>query len=84
MDYFQGQNIWLLALSLFWALPWKGLALWRAVRFEHKRWFIAILVLNTFGIVEIIYLLFYNKIDKEQETAALKFIKSKAPFLHRH
>jgi len=68
MDYLQGQNIWLLALSLFWALPWKGLALWRAVKLEHKRWFIAILILNTMAVLDIIYLLFFNKIKKEQKT----------------
>ncbi len=35
----------------------KGVALYRAARSGHKGWFIFILVLNTLGILPIIYLL---------------------------
>ena len=41
---------------LIWTLPWKGVALWKAARLSHKKWFIALLVLNTFAILEIIYI----------------------------
>ena len=34
----------------------KGFALWHAARAGQKYWFIALLVINTFGILEIIYL----------------------------
>lgn len=78
MDYFSGQNIWLVAISLFWVLPWKGLSLWRAVKLEHKRWFIALLVLNTMAILEIAYLLVYNKGKKEEKnTWFVEFAKKK-------
>ncbi|XKT75329.1 MAG: DUF5652 family protein [Patescibacteria group bacterium UBA2103] len=46
---------------LLWSLVWKGLALWAAARNGHKVWFIALLVLNTVGILEIIYYLFFRK-----------------------
>lgn len=46
---------------LLWSLIWKGLALWAASRNGHKIWFIALLVLNTVGILEIIYYLFFRK-----------------------
>jgi hypothetical protein len=46
---------------LLWSIIWKGLALWRAARDVQKPWFIAILILNTVGILEIIYLLFFAK-----------------------
>lgn len=39
-----------------WSLVWKGLALWRAAHRESKPWFIVFLLLNTAGILEIIYL----------------------------
>jgi len=45
----------------FWALAWKGLALWYAGRNRQKYWFIAILVLNTLGILPIIYLFLFCK-----------------------
>jgi len=39
-----------------WILPWKGYALWLAARNRHKWWFIALLVINTVAILEIIYI----------------------------
>ena len=46
---------WLLLLIL-WSLFWKGLALWHAGRRGQPWWFVIILVVNTVGILEIIYL----------------------------
>jgi len=43
-------------LVTLWTLPWKGWALWLAARRKEKWWFIAILVLNTLAILEIIYI----------------------------
>ena len=39
----------------------KGVALWRAGRNNQRNWFIALLVLNTFGILEIVYLFRFSK-----------------------
>lgn len=50
-----GINPILVALAIIWSLVWKGLALWKAAGLRHKYWFIAILVINTLGILEIIY-----------------------------
>jgi uncharacterized protein YpmS len=52
---------WLTWLILLWVLPWKGFALWKAARNEHKWWFIVLLVLNTMAILEIIYIFFFSK-----------------------
>lgn len=52
---------WLLFLLTLWSLAWKGLALWRAVKQNQRNWFIALLVLNTVGILEITYLYFFSK-----------------------
>ena len=48
-------------LVMLWSLVWKGLALWIAAREDSKSWFIILLILNTFGILEIIYILFFSK-----------------------
>lgn len=56
-----GQNLVLVIIAAAWALVWKGLALWRAAQLGQKPWFIAILILNTFGILEIIYLFIIAK-----------------------
>jgi hypothetical protein len=54
-------NQWLLLLLLAWSLVWKGLALWRAARAGQKVWYVVLLIVNTVGILEIIYLLITNK-----------------------
>mgnify|MGYP007084715028 CR=1 FL=1 len=44
----------ILFLILAWTLPWKGIALWKAAKNSHKWWFVALLLLNTLAILEII------------------------------
>lgn len=51
----------LLGLVLAWSLVWKGLALWRAARNSHTAWYVVMLIVNTAGILEIIYLLTAGK-----------------------
>lgn len=46
---------------LIWSIFWKGLALWRSARMNHRGWFIALLVINTVGIFEIIYIMATRK-----------------------
>lgn len=50
-------NPLLFAVIILWTLLWKGIALWHSARLGHKKWFIVMLVLNTVGIVEILYIL---------------------------
>lgn len=45
-------------LLLAWSLVWKGIALWKSARLSHKWWFVIIIVANTVGILEIIYIFF--------------------------
>ncbi len=51
----------LLVLVLLWSLVWKGLALWKAARKEDKWWFVFLLIINTMGIAEILYLYVFSK-----------------------
>lgn len=46
---------WFVVLAV-WSLVWKGLGLWHSAQHKHKIWFVALLVINTLGILEIIYL----------------------------
>ena len=48
---------------VIWSLVWKGLALWRAARRGETYWFVALLVINTLGILEILYLYVFTKPD---------------------
>lgn len=49
----------LLAALLVWSLIWKGVALWRAARADQLVWYVVILFVNTAGLLEIAYLLFF-------------------------
>jgi hypothetical protein len=46
---------------MLWSLAWKGWALWRASKNDSKVWFVVLLVLNTVGILEILYLFVFGK-----------------------
>lgn len=49
-------------LFVLWAVFWKGLALWHAARRGQYWWFVILLVVNTLGILEIIYLFVVAKL----------------------
>ncbi len=59
-----GGFIGFFVLSMVWTFLWKGLALWYAARRGEKGWFIALLIINTLGILEIIYLFAVVKIHQ--------------------
>ncbi|MBU4223946.1 hypothetical protein KJ934_01845 [Patescibacteria group bacterium] len=61
MEQFLIQNQWLILLVALWVLPWKGVALWKAARNSHRNWFIALLVINTLAILEILYIFIFSK-----------------------
>lgn len=46
---------------LVWSLFWKGLALWKAAKYDQRNWFIVVLIVNLAGILEIIYLFGFAK-----------------------
>jgi len=48
-----------------WALFWKGLAFWHSARRGEVWWFVAFLVVNTIGILEIVYLFGFLKLKFE-------------------
>jgi hypothetical protein len=50
---------WLIPL-IIWDVVWKLIAMWKAARNHHILWFILLAVLNTVGILPIIYILIYR------------------------
>ena len=62
----------LLMLILVWTMFWKALALWTAAKNNKKVWFVVLLVINTFGILEIIYIF---QIAKKTMPEALTLFK---------
>ena len=58
---FSGGGLFLIIL-IIWSVAIKGFALWHAARRGEKWWFVALLIINTAGILELIYLIFFAKV----------------------
>jgi hypothetical protein len=51
---------------VLWVLFWKGLALWHSGRRGDSWWFVILLVVNTVGILEMVYLFVVIKLKFSQ------------------
>ena len=56
MNPYLSDNLILLLIIALWTIPWKIYAAWTAARNNQKKWFVALLILNTVGILEIFYI----------------------------
>lgn len=52
--------LWLIPI-IAWELYWKGRALWKAVHANDKKWFWALLIVNSAGLLPIYYLNHHKK-----------------------
>lgn len=59
--WFLGVGGILFLVVMLWSIFWKGMALWKAARAGSKPWFVALLVVNTVGILEILYIYVFSK-----------------------
>jgi hypothetical protein len=60
LQQFEEILVWLLPLIIIlavWEAVWKLIALWKSARNNHLGWFICIAIINTVGILPIIYLI---------------------------
>lgn len=59
------QNAAFFGLLAILVIPLKGYALWTSAKRNEKWWFIALLIINTVGILELIYLLAFAKVQEK-------------------
>jgi hypothetical protein len=52
-------------ILVIWSIVWKGYALWISAQEKNKVWFIILFLINTIGILEIIYIFLVSKKGKE-------------------
>jgi methionyl-tRNA synthetase len=50
----------IILVVVLWTVVLKGYALWNSARNSQKWWFIVLLICNTLGILEIIYLIWFR------------------------
>jgi methionyl-tRNA synthetase len=48
---------------MVWLMTAKGLGLWHSARLKHTIWFIVMLLTNTWGILELVYIMVLSKVD---------------------
>ena len=60
-----------LVLAAAWTIVIKGYALWHAARNGQKWWFIALLVINTLGILEVIYLVWFRPTSSHKRASTV-------------
>lgn len=70
-----GFTIFLL-IVLAWTVAWRAIALWHAAQHRQRIWFLVILLLpvNTMGILEIVYLSWFQKEHPHRSAALFPFI----------
>ena len=61
---FSNQQLIIFIIIGIWSLPWKAVALWKAARNDNKWWFVILLLVNTVGILEILYIFIFAKQKK--------------------
>ncbi len=54
MHHFLGMNL-IVGVLVAWSVAWKCYSVWIASKNNHKKWFVALLILNTAGILDMIY-----------------------------
>lgn len=57
-------EIIILIILIIWSIIWKGKALWIASKKDKAIWFIVLLIVNTLGILDILYIYVFSKEKK--------------------
>ena len=65
MDLDLNQISPLIIIAAIWSLPWKGVAMWKAAQNKSVWWFVALLITNTFALLDMLYIFYFSKKQKE-------------------
>ncbi len=50
-----------LIVAAVWELAWKAVALWKSAHNNQRKWFAGILIINSVGVLPIVYLLLQKR-----------------------
>ncbi len=74
------ENVWIIIVALLWTVPWKAAALWRSARRAQMGWFLTMLIINTLGILEILYIFFFSRREVPSQTENIQNFRTSAKF----
>lgn len=72
-----GIATWLLVIIIVWSLFWKLAGMWKAARKAHPVWFIVLFLVNTIGILEILYIYIFSEMKNIKDFREKNLKKSK-------
>lgn len=55
----------IIGVLMIWELVWKGVGMWKAAQNGSKVWFVVLLLVNTLGILPILYIFLFSKWEKK-------------------
>jgi hypothetical protein len=72
-----GIPIWIFLVILVWSSVWKLIALWKSARKNRIVWFIVLALINTLGILEILYIYIFSEMKSKpvEEEAPKRKVK---------
>lgn len=59
-------TLMIMLLVTLWSIPWKAIALWKAARRKDTLWFIILMLVNTIGLLEIMYIFIFSRNRSEK------------------
>lgn len=62
-----GIPLWILISFIIWEGVWKLIAMWKAAKNNSAIWFILLAIVNTVGILSILYIFGFSKCCKPQK-----------------
>jgi hypothetical protein len=70
---------WMLFIGIvaIWSIVLKGFALWYSARAGQHKWFIVLLVVNTAGILEMVYFIWFRPKTSQVESVVVPVESSK-------
>lgn len=56
-----------LGIIMIWSMIWKGFGMWKAAEKKSPAWFVILFIINTLGILDILYIYVFSKYKKVEE-----------------
>ena len=69
------RTFWII-LAIAWSLPWKSWGLWKAARNKQRIWFMSMIIIQSVGILPILYIFFFQKNKNNRKSKILKRLHS--------
>lgn len=68
---------WWIVLIIVWDLVWRVAGVWKSTKLNHPIWSVVFVLFQTVGIVPILYIFLFSKINLDEKTSKKKRKKSR-------